>query len=490
MSNFQNNWSLINHKGKGRGISFWFVSAILCLLFLFENSVASGQGSSSVTVRNIEISGNKKTRDYIVLREIDFKVGDTIPIAELAERFERNEFNLINTSLFNEAVINISEWDTDVHIVDISIKLREAWYIYVVPIMELADRNFNVWWNEYNGALNRLNLGVRAQHLNLTGHNDRLKFLFQFGVTIKNEVEYVFPFLNKKKNLGLSVSYLRSTNKETNYINEGNKLLFADRNEELMLVRNRIRTNLKYRPNLYAHHDFKLEFQNNSINDLISNDLNPDYFLDSRTDQRFLTLQYQFTYDQRDSKIYPLEGFRAGFELEKRGLGIWNDLDQLIWRPYFEKYFRPKPWLSFGSGVQGKWSLIRGKAPYYNNRGLGYGNKFVRGYELYVMDGLDFFVMKNGLKFKFYDKKIDLGSLMFIQQFRVMPVRLYLALNYDVGYANDPYETGQNDLTNRWIYGGGPALNLVLYNNFLFQFEYSWNHLGESGIFVHNKVSF
>ena len=101
-----------------------------------------------------------------------------------------------------------------------------------------------------------------------------------------------------------------------------------------------------------------------------------------------------------------------------------------------------------------------------------------------------FIKTKNGVKFKIYDKKIDLGSLMFISQFREMPIRAYFALNYDIGYANDPYYGTNNDLTNRWIYGGGPAINMVLYNNFLFQFEYSWNHLGESGFFIHNKVSF
>lgn len=459
--------------------------------FLFFVTIATyGQQDSYVTIRKIEIEGNKKTKPYIIHRELEFEIGDSIFISDLPKVLERTENNLLNTILYNQVTVNVSEWDTDKDMIDILVTLQESWYIYLVPIAELADRNFNVWWNEFNGSLSRLNLGVRFQHLNLSGNNDRLKFLAQFGFTPKFEVEYGFPNINRSKTLGATISYLHSTNKESGYANFENKLLFAENNEMVMLRRNRARLNVVHRPNIYAYHEIKAEFQNNQINPLISDTLNRHFFLDGRKSQSFISLLYKFRYDERDVRIYPLEGMSIEIELEKTGIGIWNDIDLLTFSPAFTRYIRPSPVLSLGTTLRGKISILRDQPPYYQNRGLGYGNNFVRGYELYVVDGQDFFVMKNSAKFKLFEKNFDLGKAMFIQQFRVMPIKLFFTLNFDVGYVNEMYYSQSNDFTNRWLYGGGPALDLILYNNFLFQFEVSANHLGEVGVFLHNSVSF
>jgi hypothetical protein len=71
-----------------------------------------------------------------------------------------------------------------------------------------------------------------------------------------------------------------------------------------------------------------------------------------------------------------------------------------------------------------------------------------------------------------------------------MPAKLFFTLNFDAGYVNEMFYSTNNDFTNRWLYGGGPGIDLILYNNFLFQFEISANHLGEVGVFLHNSVSF
>ena len=463
-----------------------FISSF-CFLF---TTVLFSQQENYVTVRGINIEGNKKTREYIIHRELDFAVGDTIFITDLPKRLERSQNNLINTVLFNQVIVNVSDWDTELDMVDVSVEVQESWYIYLVPIAELADRNFNVWWNEFNGSLKRLNLGVRFQHLNLSGNNDRLKFLAQFGFTQKFELEYSFPYLNKSKTLGASVSYLYSTNKETGYANFENKLLFADRNEMVMLRRNRVKTSLIYRPNIYAYHEMKAEFQNNQINPYISDTLNPSYFLESRDKQSFISLLYKFRYDERDVRIYPMEGISIEIELEKIGIGIWNDVDLLTLSPAFTKYIRPRPRLSLGTTLRGKVSILRKQPPFYQNRGLGFGNDFVRGYELYVIDGQDFFAIKNTAKYMLFEKNFDLGKAMFIEQFRIMPAKLFFTLNFDAGYVNEMFYNINNNFTNRWVYGGGPGIDLILYNNFLFQFEISANHLGEVGIFLHNSVSF
>ena len=450
----------------------------------------SAQDDVYVTIQSITIEGNEKTRDYIILRELDFAVGDSVYVPNLGELLERSQNNLLNTSLFNLAEANVSQWDSKKGVIDIIIKVKESWFIYIVPIGELADRNFNVWWNEFNGSLKRVNLGVRMQHLNMTGNNDRIKFLAQFGFTPKFELEYVFPYINKAKTLGASFNIFRSVNKETGYINENNRLKFFKQDEMRMLRRNRARLSLNYRPNLYASHTFDVEFQDNQINSLIGADLNPNYFLEGRTDQLFLSFNYKFSYDERDVKIYPLSGIYGEVEVKKSGLGLFNDVDLLTVSPVLANHFRVFPWLSIGNSLSAKISLIRNRPPYFINRGLGYGNNYVRGYELYVVDGQDYLLTKNSAKIKVFEKQFDLGNIMFIDQFRQLPIRLYFSLNFDAGIVNDQFYAANNDFTNRLLYGGGPGIDLIMYNNFVFQFELSTNHLGEVGFFIHNSVSF
>ena len=53
------------------------------------NDLVKHQGSENVfTVRLIAFSGNKKTKESIMLREIPFKSGEAYPLSELVKKFE------------------------------------------------------------------------------------------------------------------------------------------------------------------------------------------------------------------------------------------------------------------------------------------------------------------------------------------------------------------------------------------------------------------
>jgi outer membrane protein assembly factor BamA len=132
-------------------------------------------------IDSILYTGNKKTQNYIIRRELDFKAGDTIASTTLTGMFLQNRSRILNTGLFKEVALNIKSWDTESNHISIEIKVQEAWYIYPIPIFELADRNFNVWWDEFNGSLSRVNYGIRFTHNNLTGQQDALKLTAQFG---------------------------------------------------------------------------------------------------------------------------------------------------------------------------------------------------------------------------------------------------------------------------------------------------------------------
>ncbi len=455
-------------------------------LFLAIHAVAI---SDALEVTAIEISGQRKTKDVVILRELDFTIGDTISLAELAQRLDRNRTNLLNTALFTEAELNISEWDHDVRQIVVSIVVKEAWYLYIVPIVELADRNFNVWWEEHNHAFERLNLGISAQHINLTGVRDRLKIKGQVGYTPKFEVNYQLPYFNRDKSLGINCNIFWSSNKEVAYLSEGNKQIFYKDESASVFRRFRLQAGTRYRPNLYMNHELDFFFHSNKVDPTIALDNNPDFFLNRKVQQNYFALRYKWTYDARDIQLFPTRGLLCGMEVIKEGLGTFDDVNNLSVSPFFEYHFTISKKISFAALGKGQYGIIRKKPPYWNYQALGYGRDYIRGYELYIINGLDFAYAKTGIKARLIDSKLNWKKKM-PKVFREMSYQLFLTLNYDIGYVNDPFYYVGNPLVNSMISGGGPGIALVIYHTFALHIEYNRNHLGENGLFLHTKTSF
>jgi hypothetical protein len=98
----------------------------------------------SLRIERIIISGNQRTIDEVILRELMVKTGDLIPAMVLEELLAASRRNLLNTSLFNFVKIHTLDRGNDR--MWVYINLTERWYIWPAPIFEIADRNFNSWW--------------------------------------------------------------------------------------------------------------------------------------------------------------------------------------------------------------------------------------------------------------------------------------------------------------------------------------------------------
>ena len=144
---------------------------------------------------------------------------------------EKNEKFILNTGLFTWGKINIKKWDARTNKVTLLIELAETWYIWPFPIFELADRNFNVWVNEFGASLSRVNFGVRLTHNNTTGNKDPLKLTLQAGYTQKYELNYTLPPLNKNQTIGVIADVFYAKNRE---IHTSQKEIFCNLKEEKM----------------------------------------------------------------------------------------------------------------------------------------------------------------------------------------------------------------------------------------------------------------
>ncbi len=461
----------------------------LLLFFLGLPIMSTAQEAAVATVKAIIIEGNVKTRDAVIFRELDFQIGTKIPISSLQDRLEINRLNVQNTGLFIKTNLNVLDWDTEVQSLIIGITVKEAWYLYPYIIFSLADRNFNVWWDEQNRSLKRVNFGISLNHFNLTGRRDRLKLTVQDGYTKKYELDYNLPGINPDQTVGLFGNIYFARRKELAYITQENKLLFDQFNDQFQLRRFRMSGGISYRPGIYHYHTFKLQWSDNGIAERIGLELNPDYFLAQRTRQRHLTFYYEYTIDKRDLKPYPLNGFLFSATFQKDGFGLTGDVNALPLTVAYTQYFSWwKKW-SVELFLKGKYQVLRDKLPYTHVSDFGYGSDFARGYELYVVDGMDFALFKSTLRYELWNKEYNLGKYIPIEQFKLLPIRVYLTLNNDAAYVNTLYYNQYGNLNNIPLWGGGIGLDVVVYNDKVMRFQYSFNHLGEKGLFLHFKLT-
>ena len=468
--------------------SMYFFTAALSILLAWYPYSAQAQ-LDFVTIDSISIKGNRTTKAGIILREMLFGIGDTIPLEELPEKLKRSELLIMNTGLFNCATINYKNWEGATNKVHLLTEVDEAWYIYPVPVFDLADRNFNVWWVEQGRSLDRLNFGMDFSHLNISGHMDRLKLSAKYGYTRKYAVGYRLPYFNKAQTLGFSTEVAFLQNREVNYTTLNNKQEFYRDENEFLYHRFRADLELNFRPRIKSFHDFVIAYRQNRISDVVSSELNPDFFLDGRSLQRYFLLAYRYTYDKRDVRPYPWRGSYFYGALEKDGIGIFKDRNALILYSSYGRFLPFGERWSLGLKVHGKLSILRNQQPYNDNRAIGFGVQYLHGYEYYIMDGLDMGMIQSSMRFRLWGADVNFGKAMPIQAFRRMPIRVNLSLNNDLGYANNPYYRAGNPLDNRLLWGGGLGLDIVLYYDKVIQIEYSINDLLENGLFLHLNMN-
>lgn len=456
-----------------------------CLTFLTQSFSQPGEPVEETWVRvdQIEVKGNEKTKRKLIIRELNFEIGDSILLTELQDVLSFNRLQLMNTGLFTDVGFNIPEWD-DHYNITLLVDVTEAWYFYPIPVFELADRNFNVWWVDYERSLKRINYGLDLFYFNMTGRGDEIEALIQLGFTQKFELDYSIPYINKQQTLGLTANALFTRNREINYATLEDRQTFFRSEENFLLKRFRAGLGLSYRPRYRNFHEWNLFYHRNDIREEVLKELNPDFFLGALT-QRYFAFSYQWSLDYRDIRPYPMNGFWLQINLLKQGFGLFDDLNTLYLTVSHDQYLPLSAKWSLAWNAKGRYAFLRDKIPFYNSKALGYFEDYIRGYEYYVIDGLDYFYLKNNVRWQLMDRTINFGRLMPLEGFKKMPTRLFLTVFSDFGRVNNPHYRSDNQLPSSWLVGYGLGLNLIVYYDKVFRLEYSRNSLGEGGIFLH-----
>lgn len=440
---------------------------------------------SKLNIAELKIVGNSKTKPYIIAREIQFKVGDSLRLDQFEEQLHTARDQVYNLNLFTEVFIEPTKIvGADVYI---TVKVLERWYIYPTPQFQLVDRNFNEWINVYDASLDRVNYGAKFVHYNLSGRKDELRLQFTNGYSHNVTLSYVAPYSNAALNRGFALAAAFTKNKEAFYkTSYNNKQLSYNRGA---FVSSTFAAGASYiiRNGFYDRSAFTLGYTHTNVADSITSiAYNPNYFNTGTANVSYIDLSYSHSYLRTNNNNYPLKGVFYQYKISKRGLGWRGGINKLELEAGAASYLPHKNnWYSSIS-LTGLLKLPF-KQPYYNQNAIGYNNFNLRGLEYYVVDGVAAALAKYTLKKKVV--AFDLPMPFKIKSIPKIPIKLYAKTYTDFGYCyNDPnYKTRLNNV---FLYSGGVGFDILSIYDSNFTLDYSFNQLGEKGLFLSFKLGF
>ena len=445
----------------------------------------SKDSAAKLCVKDIVIKGNKKTKSYLILRETPFKKGDSLMISDFTKELQLARQQVYNTTLFVE--VNVDLLVIDATDVVVTINVKERWSIDPVPQFQLVDRNFNEWIKTYKGSLDRVNYGVKFVHYNLTGKKDPLRIYLINGYTRNVSFSYTNPYSNHSLDEGFSVVAGYSQNREISYkTSYNNKILEYKKGQ---FVRNNAYGGVGFslRKGLFKRHYFNVGYTHFTVDDsVVTANYNPHYFNSPGASKGVLDFVYRYQYTNVDNVAYPLRGTTAFLSISKRNIGFTGGLNMLSVEAGLNKYYSlGNKWYT-GFQLNGKIKLPFEQA-YLNQRGLGYGESYLRGLEYYVIDGVATALFRSTLK-----KKIFYFGVPFpfhSKTISKIPFTFYAKTYGDLGYSYNK-KTYDSYLNNRLLYTGGFGLDILTLYDINLRLEYSFNQLHENGLFLHTQGGF
>ena len=440
-----------------------------------------------IHIQQFKINGNKKTKDDIILREIQFKPGESIKNTELGIAITKAQQQIFNTGLFITVLLVASPISTNN--VEIQIDVRERWYIYPVPQFQIVDRNLNEWLRTYHADLNRVNYGVKFIHFNLSGRKDQLRITMLNGYTRNIGVSYNQPLSNKKLNKGFSLAASYGQSREIIYNTDPDNKIMTYNTGKFIINNAVVRLGYTIRNAIKNKHLFSFSYSFLSVNDsLFSQKYLKDYWNTTNTSIQYPDITYTFQHIDVDHAAYPLEGVAGYTSITKRGWSWNTGPDYLMMEGGFNQFFKlsNQTYAAFQVGALIKLPYDQ---PYFNRKALGYGENYLRGLEYYVIDGAAFCLLKTTVKKKLVSFRLPVPFHIKSSKVPFIPFSIFAKIYTDEAFAGivKKYEA---NLNNKLLYTEGLGIDILSLYDICVKLEYSFNQLGQNGLFLHVQGGF
>jgi len=466
---------------------------ILCFLLL---AVLLTTASTKVEISAIEITGNKKTKRAIIIRELSFTPGEKIEQSALPKLLKANKMRLQNMRLFSSVVLSYQQEknnykDKDQHnenssSIIINISLAERYYLYIVPEVKISGITFNNWWKREKLSLKYIDGGINIDQKNISGRNDRLKLSINTGFTNTLKIAYELPYFDKNKIYGLSPRIKYYNNRVALVGTSDNLQIFYPDSIPPLLsktVQSHFEAGLSIsrRKDIRIKQSLELRYETNTVSDTILQlNYTPPFFLNKKNQLEFLTLRAEIEFNFTDIQFYPQSGWYHKTTAEKNGLGVLDAVNQfkIISTTTYYHPFNNKLSALFNVKGQLSFPLIQ---PYYLTSALGYSDDNVRSYEDYVIDGQHYAMFRSAFRYKVWNIDIK-NPIKFLKKIPSVPITVYLKSFAELGKVWALPESRANSLSNTPLPGFGFGLDITSFYDLALGVEYGFNKLEEHGL--------
>ncbi len=469
----------------------FFVLMLCCLLPVFlhaqiKDTALEKSEPTFLFISAIKITGNKRTKSYIIEREMQYKVGDKIYVADLKKSIKQAQTQIYNINLFIEAKVDTQRVAIDS--IQLNVYVKERWYIFPTPQFSLIDRSYKEWYRTFDADFNRVTYGVDFTHYNFSGRRDQLSITGLTGYARNISFSYSSPYSNSKLTEGFAISASYTQNREIGYkTSNGNKPFVYNKGKQLLYSKNGfVRDNYQFDGSYsWRRGFFKRTGVSLGLNYLVVDDsiidpkYNPTYFSTGKASQFYTDINFGVAYANTDKNAYPLTGLIYNYGFSKRGFGLKGGINSSTIGGSFSKYITHKH--KFFSTIKFAGILkVPFEQAYINRRAIGFGNLKLRGLELFIIDGVAAFTTSYTFSKKVVSFKIPIPFK--INALPYIPFTFYAKTYIDAGYSYIPnaYNTRLN---NKLLYTGGIGLDVLTLYDKVVKIEFSFNQLGQKGIF-------
>jgi outer membrane protein assembly factor BamA len=278
------------------------------ILFLFLGfSMLSVTGwSRELRIDGIEITGNKITKDFIILRELPFAEGDTFNENLLAEQLRLAKENLNNLLLFNFVEISPLRSIEDPSLITVIIQVQERWYIWPLIEVKLEERNLSTWLQNWDFSKITIEAGARID--NFLGLKHKLVIAahggYQWGVFLG----YRDISLDREGKHFLSMDVQGNFSHNLDIFTGEDKPARYNLPDVILEKSLDTRINYTFRPNIRTLHHLSFMHEYSMLADTVLK-INPHYWGNDRLQRNAFRLNYRYRLDQRDYHPYPLNGY-------------------------------------------------------------------------------------------------------------------------------------------------------------------------------------
>ena len=315
-------------------------------------------------LNEVIIEGNEKTKDFVILKELDLTTGQVLNIKDIQKGYQR----LVRLNFFEKIEPRLEKVDQQANLANLILEVSEG---------KTGNCNGGVAWSSKDGWLGFIDV----QERNLMGNGQTLGFNWEFGGVTNYSLSFQEPWL-----FGSSTSFGISLYDRTSDTTDAEQGEFEEhrRGGSISLGHRLVE-------DWYGKVRFKIE--NSSV------DWADQAYQDEEASVRSMTLQAS-----RDTTNHPFNPTAGGmdlFSIEYAGQVFGGDAD-------FTKYnldvrrFYPGFWAGNAWALRAKTGIGEGSLPELEKYRLG-GSETLRGYDYGSFSGNNLLLLKVEYRFPIVD---------------------------------------------------------------------------------------